>query len=153
MHLKCIIREKVIIVNLRLVILIWINIHNELNFIQIDLGRSFIFNEDSNTIYLFFFYWLQRGKRGQKRGRETSTWERNIDGIPLAHAPTGHRTVTQARALIGNQTWELSIGGMMPNQLSHTGQGRTLILSNPMYWKLTGELNSLFPFYKNLSRD
>ena len=59
--------------------------------------------------------------------------ERNIDGIPLAHAPTGHRTVTQARALIGNQTWELSIGGMMPNQLSHNGQGRTLILSNPMY--------------------
>ena len=42
----------------------------------------------------------------------------------LSYAPQlGTKSVTQARDLTGNQTGDLSLRGMMPNQQSHTSQG------------------------------
>ena len=37
----------------------------------------------------FVCQFLERGKGGRKRGRETWMWERNIHWLPLAHALTG----------------------------------------------------------------
>ena len=39
-------------------------------------------------IFFFFYSFLREGKGGRKGGRETSTWERNIDRLPPVHAPT-----------------------------------------------------------------
>ena len=71
-------------------------------------------------MYLF----LERGD-----GREKD-WKRNIDRLPLLHLPTrdqihnpGTESTTQARAPTGNHTGGLSLGGTMPEPLSHTGQG------------------------------
>ena len=38
--------------------------------------------------FFFFYSFLREGKGGRKGGRETSTWERNIDRLPPVHAPT-----------------------------------------------------------------
>ena len=54
-------------------------------------------------------------------GEET---ERNIDQLPTARAPTRTKPAAQACALTGNQTRDLSVYKTMPNQLSHTSQGR-----------------------------
>ena len=55
--------------------------------------------------------------------------ERNSDWSPFTHLQLGTKPATQACALTGNQTSELSVCGMMPNLLSHTSQGKTRILN------------------------
>ena len=49
-----------------------------------------------------FIYFRDRGREGEKRGRERVVCERNIDWLPLAYAPTRTRLATQAWALTGN---------------------------------------------------
>ena len=72
----------------------------------------------------FIYLFLERGREGE-RGREIWMRERNIDWLPLARAPTkqGPNPQTQACALSGNQTRNLSVCRMMPNPQSHTSQG------------------------------
>ncbi|KAF6090917.1 hypothetical protein HJG60_012262 [Phyllostomus discolor] len=84
-----------------------------LNFLNI-----FIFKK-----ILFIYFWREGNggrKGGRKRGRKTSI---NC----LSHTPQlGMEPATQACALTGNQTSDLSLCRTMLNQLSHTGQGKTL---------------------------
>ena len=60
---------------------------------------------------------------GRKSGRETSVCERNIDQLTPTQPQLGTWPTTQACALTGNQTSDLSVCRMMPNPLSHTSQG------------------------------
>ena len=50
----------------------------------------------------FIYLFLQRGKGGRKRGRETSMCKRNIDQLLLAHPHLGTWLTTQASTLTGN---------------------------------------------------
>ena len=59
-------------------------------------------------IYLFF----ERGE-GREKDREKNTDKRNINPLPLVHAPTRTEPTTQACALTGNPTGDLSLGGMI----------------------------------------
>ena len=65
------------------------------------------------------FFFKREWKREKERETETST------GC-LPYAPKlGMEPAAQAYALTGNQTQDLLICRMTPNQLSHTGQGLT----------------------------
>ena len=55
-------------------------------------------------------------------GREKER-DRNINGLPLAHPQLGTWPVTQACALTGNPTGDLSVHRPALNSLSHTSQG------------------------------
>ena len=68
-------------------------------------------------------YFQREGNGGIKR-RETWMCERYIDWLSLSCPQPGTQPVTQACALTGNQTSDLSVCGRMPNQLSHTGHGK-----------------------------
>ena len=69
-----------------------------------------------------FIYFREEGREKEK--------ERNIDvrvkhrsfAFPT-HPGMGTKPATQARALTGNRTCDLSLCRMMPNQPSHTGRG------------------------------
>ena len=56
---------------------------------------------------ILFIYFSREGKEGRKRGGETSMWERNVSGLPLAHPQRGTRL--QCRHVpwqgIGTVTW------------------------------------------------
>ena len=60
---------------------------------------------------------LREGKGGRERGRETSTG--CLSCVPRQES----EPATQACALTGNGTCDLSLCGTMANQLSHSGQG------------------------------
>ena len=68
-----------------------------------------------------FIYFRDRGREGEKRGREIVVCERNIDWLPLAYAPTRTKLATQAWALTGNWTSDFS--------LCHTNQGSSMSLN------------------------
>ena len=72
--------------------------------------------------YFMYIFILQKGKRWKKR-RETLTCMRNINWLPLTHAPTRTRPATQSRALTRNRTGDLSVCGLTLKQLSHASQG------------------------------
>ena len=57
------------------------------------------------------------------RGRETSVCERYINRLPLTYTLSRTCPMTQACALTGNQTRDLSVRRLVPNPLSHTSQG------------------------------
>lgn len=61
---------------------------------------------------------LKNGFYFRKKVREGK--ERNINRLPPAHLLLGTEPITQACALAGNRTGELSGHRMMLNQLSHT---------------------------------
>ena len=68
------------------------------------------------TLFFLFFFFRQRGE-GRKKERE-----RNINvWLPLTRPILGSWPATQARALTGNQTGNLSVCRTTPNPLSHTG--------------------------------
>ena len=48
--------------------------------------------------------------------------DRNMD-VREAHQSVASEPATQACALTGNQTGDISLCRTIPNQLSHTGQG------------------------------
>ena len=68
-------------------------------------------------MYLFIF--REGGRQAQREG--------NIS-LPPVCALTWERTAIQAHVLTGNQTSDLLLCRTMPNQLSHTGQGKKLFL-------------------------
>ena len=72
-------------------------------------------------------------------------WKNNIDWLPVIHVPTRDRTPNQASALTGNQTRDLSLCKMTPNQLSHTSQGYflNLLTVSPTMIDSTGLFGSL----------
>ena len=100
----------------------------------------FLFLYFFHTFILLFkiacIYFKREGKRGRKKGRETSMCERNIDRLPLATPQLGNRPATQTCALTRNRTGDLSLWETMPNPLSHTSQGYLpLYLSHPYpFW-------------------
>ena len=68
---------------------------------------------------MYLLIYLQREEEGWKKERE-----RNIHvWLPLAHLLLGTWPATQACALTGNQTSDLSICRMGLSPLSHTNQG------------------------------
>ena len=86
--------------------------------------------------YMFDFFlkkikkiiYRERGRGGERerereRERETLMCERNIAPLPLACSHPGIWPTSQAYALTGNRTSDLSVCGMMPNPLSHASQG------------------------------
>ena len=73
-------------------------------------------------IYLF----LERGE-----GRERNINVRNIHQLPLTRPQLGTWPATQACALTGNGTTNISLCGTMPSQLSHTGQGVPALFTEP----------------------
>ena len=76
---------------------------------------SFFFKKD--LIYSF----SERGE-GREKERETNT-KKNIDWLPPPHTQLGTQSATQACALTGNQTGDLSVHRPALNPLSHTSQG------------------------------
>ena len=65
----------------------------------------------------FIYLFLERGE-----GREKEM-EGNISRLPLAHPHLGTWPATQACALAGNQTGNLSVHRAALNPLNHTSQG------------------------------
>ena len=70
-------------------------------------------------IYLFLD---REGKGGRKRRRDTSMLKRYIDQMPLACPQVGTWPTTQASALTGNWTNDLSVHTSVLNPLSHISQ-------------------------------
>ena len=71
---------------------------------------------------------LERGKqREEGREREThiSMWKTIIDWLTSVRAPTRDEPASQACALTGNRTGNLSVCRLALNPLSHTGQSNT----------------------------
>ena len=68
-------------------------------------------------IFIYLFLEMGRGER------EKLMCERNIDWLPLTHAPTGDWPATQACALTGNQTVNPLVLRPALNPPSHTSQG------------------------------
>ena len=73
---------------------------------------------DSLPFLKDFFYW----KGGRKRGRATSMCKRYIDPLPLTCPQLGTWPNTQAYALTGNRTGDLSVCRPVLNPLSRTSQ-------------------------------
>ena len=75
-------------------------------------------------------------------------WERNIYRLPPCAPQPGTEPTTEACALSGNWTGDLSLCGTTPNQLSHSGKGHKATLSMLMhlfiYYKLLFDPNSGF---------
>ena len=79
-----------------------------------------------------FFYFLKRfylfSERGEGREKER---ERNINvWLPLAHPLQGTWPATQACALTGNRTGDLSARRPVLNPLSHTSQGSKSLITH-----------------------
>ena len=70
---------------------------------------------------IFYLFTFREGKGG--RGKQISVCEIYIDQLPPAHPQPGTRPATQACALTGNQTWDLSVCRQVLNPLSHMSQG------------------------------
>ena len=71
----------------------------------------------------FIYLFLERGGGWEKER------ERNINWLPLIPPQLGTWPITQACALTGNQTGDLSVCRTMPTLLSHTSQGQCQLLS------------------------
>ena len=83
-------------------------------------------NISESRAYLFFktlfIYFQREGKRARKRGRGTSMCKRNMDRLPLTRPQLGTWPATQACALTGNHTSNLSVHRPSLSSLSHTSQ-------------------------------
>ena len=69
-------------------------------------------------LYLFIF----RQKGREKERKRNIMWEKNIDWLPLPHAPTRDQTLNPGSRLDQNQTGDLLLCGTMPNKLSYPNQ-------------------------------
>ena len=93
----------------------------------ISFSVSLFFFLFRKTLYLFilkilFIYFQRQDKGGRKRRKETFVCGRNIDQLLLTHPQPGTWPATQACALTGNRTSNLSVCRMALNPLSHTSQ-------------------------------
>ena len=78
----------------------------------------FLVHSGHNFLKIFYlFIFREREREGER--------ERNINRLPLEHTQNGIESTTQACVPTGNRTSDILICGMMPNPLSHTGQGKT----------------------------
>ena len=57
-----------------------------------------------------------------------------MDWLSLAHPQLGTWSTTQACALTGNQTSDLSVCGLMPNPLGHTSQAGLVLILFLILW-------------------
>ena len=82
----------------------------------------------NDFLNIYFILFLER-EGGREKAGEKHPCEReiSIDCLPSVPWP-GTEPATQAHALTGNQTGELSLCGTMPNQLSHTSQSNKWLL-------------------------
>ena len=62
------------------------------------------------------------GEKGREREKDTSMCERYLDELPLTRPLLGTWPATQARALTGNLTSDLSVHRLVLSPLSHTSQ-------------------------------
>ena len=79
-------------------------------------------------------------EKDKERQRNTDVREKyqSIDCLLLVCIPPGTEPATQACILTRNQASSISLCGTMPNQLSHTGQGRKSIILIEFRNKSTG---------------
>ena len=81
-------------------------------------------------IFLKRYLFLERGKEREKeREREKHWCVRYIDQLPLAPSQLGTWPATQACALTGHRTGDLSFPRPALNPLSHTSQGKKRVSS------------------------
>ena len=73
-------------------------------------------------LLLDFIYFQKEGKGGRKRGRETLMCERYINQLPLTRPQLGTWPATQAFALTGSQTSDLSLGPQASAQCTEPHQ-------------------------------
>ena len=85
---------------------------------------------------ILFIYFQREGKGGRKKGRRKHRCEREtwIGGLSYSSDCLGTEPATQARGLTRNQTDDLSLCRMMPNQQNHTGQGSTAFFTSLVLW-------------------
>ena len=80
-------------------------------------------------IFEDFTYFFERGG-GREKEREG-----DIDQLPLVHAlntsPPGTKPRSQSCALTRNQTGNIVLCGMRPNEPSHRSQGKSVLLDWP----------------------
>ena len=81
-------------------------------------------------------YFLKKGGEGGRRGKETSICERYIDWLPLTRPQLGTWPATQTYPLTGNLTSDLSIRRLVLTPLSHTSQGRKMLILTSLYFPL-----------------
>ena len=99
-------------------------------FCHISVPPSVITSHDQSFSFFFFFkifkfIFREKGRVGE-RGKVTSMCERYIDRLPLACPQLGTWPATQAHALTGNRTSDLSVRRPELSPLSHTSQGAVL---------------------------
>ena len=87
-------------------------------------GRSSSPGRNPNYVCLRFYFFLfrERGTEEEREG-ETSMCERNVDRLPLARPQPETWPTTQACALTGNRTGDLSVCKPVLDPLSHPSQG------------------------------
>ena len=76
----------------------------------------------ATSYFKTLFTFRERGE-GRERGRETSMCERYISWVPLSHPQLGAWPTSQACALTGNRTGDLSVPRPLLNPLSCTSRG------------------------------
>ena len=74
------------------------------------------------NILFIIFREGREGRREGERGRESSMCERYINQLSLTHPQLGMGPATQACALTGNRTADLSVHRLALSPLSHTYQ-------------------------------
>ena len=84
---------------------------------------------DPDVSYSLYFFNVcqicdsrEKGRSGERQG-EKHGCDRNMDQLPLACSLTKDQTFNPGMCPTRNQTGDLLVGRMTPNQLSHTGQG------------------------------
>ena len=84
---------------------------------------------------LLFIYFQRQGKGGEKRGRETWLYKRNISWVPLACPHPGTWPPTQRYALTGNRTSNFSVHRPVLHPLNHTSQDLTCFPKSGCIWR------------------
>ena len=101
-------------------------IYNDLNSPQLPINVMWFRLKYQQKILILTWghaYWFQReGKGGRERGRETSMWERNTEGLPLARVPTGDRTHKLGTCPDQSLNYNLSVYGRSLVLLANAGR-------------------------------
>ena len=85
-------------------------------------------------IYIcIYIYLILERKGGRKREKETLSWERNIDQLPLLWSPTRDQTSNPGMCPDQELNWRPFTLQITPNQLNHTSQGLSLLFLSHSY--------------------
>ena len=100
---------------------------------HIKVKEYFRLNSNNNILFFkdFIYLFLERGEGREKERernimKETSICKRNINWFLLASPQLGTWPTTQACALTGIRTGDLSVCRLALNPLSRTSQGQSL---------------------------